>query len=1227
MSLFVLAAASVPAWSQTAESPGSDASQSSGPDPQENDFYENGRLIHADIAALDQIIVYNRFGSFDPYGMVFALRRDISEAASELGGGKTAAQCAMMTGTDPGTGTLKAGKVRLKDCKRPRPLVLRGRAGDVLRLNITNLLRSQQPGISETFCQTAKGTGKLPNIGDIRAHVSQHVGGFLPKVKNDGPALCAGDRASTGVDHSGVEMPGKDSDFPRTRLLSFVIPGIEPIPGPGETTVPASCKGLSAIKPNETMTCHYRLDREGSHLFQSVAAPVGGEGDGGSLTHGLFGALLVEPPASEFYRSQLPMAAFDTVWSRSVAAAHARVGTPDYAKAIDTDRAPAMPDEGNPDPERKGIAAANPCDAVKPVPVAAMLRDCGIEIGIPMYKENGISMYKTVRKMRAMELVHSDINAVIVPAAGTPSTDEGYAEKQQAEPFREFVVIFHDELKTFYTKRFQELGTFGQFSGVRDGFGINYGASGAGSLVLANKLKIGPSANCPECMYEEFFLESWANGDPALLENFANDPSNVHHSYLNDRVVFRNFHAGPKETHVFHLHSHQWFAGNDKNRGAYLDSQTIGPQQGMSYDIYGGGAELYRPGKDGKKGWFETLGSGNRNRTPGDAIFHCHLYPHFAQGMWELWRVHDVLEDGTRTLPDGQQVAGLSLDTLPAGNTPRTGTLAEGAGPALWANAADGAAYVKEGTPIPGLLPVPGQAAPLLPTYDKDKGFPGYPLYIAGTPGHRTPQAPMDIAMDGGKRLDGGLGRHVVISGSRISDIAAGDPSKWAAAGIENRDGVPYHGNKIVPVSVAQRLALGDLTETFHELSIMLLPPDGTALERRAMAFHHSGLIEGVAANKLMLRRADGTEIPDVPGQSQASFPLVRPKPAAGAPQSEIDQYAAEVQAYETAFTANYEKASGYASTLVPRAAGEPAADARFVVNGSAPRPGAPFADPCGVPEKLRDLQLNNPHGDMVEFRPDTIRPPELIGRLVGGKDLFGTTTGFAPAYPAQTMTYDPALSGFRRFAASVVQFDMVVNKAGWHDPQARINVVSENAHLYKPGGPRAVSGKEEPFYFRAFSGECIEFRHTNESPHKLGLDDFQTKVPTDTIGQHIHLVKFDVTSSDGSGNGFNYEDGTFAPDELKERIHAAEGRIDAGALSPADQTLATQNQEDWKAQCDTAAINDAETPLWTLDRRSHPACFQTTVQRWFADPILTPTGGDGVDKSKVSDRTLRTVF
>ena len=146
------------------------------------------------------------------------------------------------------------------------------------------------------------------------------------------------------------------------------------------------------------------------------------------------------------------------------------------------------------------------------------------------------------------------------------------------------------------------------------------------------------------------------------------------------------------------------------------------------------------------------------------------------------------------------------------------------------------------------------------------------------------------------------------------------------------------------------------------------------------------------------------------------------------------------------------------------------------------------------------------------------------------------------------------------------------------------------------------VRDDQEPFFFRAFSGECIEFRHTNELPKELDLDDFQVRTPTDTLGQHIHLVKFDVTASDGSGNGWNYEDGTFAPDELMARRCAARetlaGNPAWGFADPPDAALC-------------AAIEQGSTPLaqiWRLPLHGQTqtpggtwldnrALFQTTVQ------------------------------
>ena len=81
----------------------------------------------------------------------------------------------------------------------------------------------------------------------------------------------------------------------------------------------------------------------------------------------------------------------------------------------------------------------------------------------------------------------------------------------------------------------------------------------------------------------------------------------------------------------------------------------------------------------------------------GDVIFHCHLYPHFHEGMWTLWRIYDRLEDGKGKLPDG--------------------------------------------TSVPPLLPLKDREQPP----KKDKLHPGYPNFICGEPGERPRQPPCGV--------------------------------------------------------------------------------------------------------------------------------------------------------------------------------------------------------------------------------------------------------------------------------------------------------------------------------------------------------------------------------------------------------------------------------------------------------------------------------------------------
>ncbi len=143
---------------------------------------------------------------------------------------------------------------------------------------------------------------------------------------------------------------------------------------------------------------------------------------------------------------------------------------------------------------------------------------------------------------------------------------------------------------------------------------------------------------------EEQHHSSWLFGEPV---------THIQRAYAGDPCRVRLVHAGVKETHVYHLHVHEWHAvasnnavpschgdeayeddGRPKNKGSHLlDSITISPQTGMTI--------------------VPLFGSGSRQHAIGDIIWHCHLYPHFHHGMWGLWRSYNKLVDGKRAFPDG----------------------------------------------------------------------------------------------------------------------------------------------------------------------------------------------------------------------------------------------------------------------------------------------------------------------------------------------------------------------------------------------------------------------------------------------------------------------------------------------------------------------------------------------------------------------------------------------
>ena len=947
------------------------------------------RVVKADVVALDQVYFWNRYGAVQPHGMMYALKHDVVHV-DDYAAYESGEAC------DPNfvPKALSPGEVTLRPGKRPRPLVLRLNAGECLQVELSNMLHDPRP---------------------------------------------------TDPSHEKHYQ-----DQPATREVSIAVTGMQYVDDITDSGMWVGTSQSGLVSPGGSRTYRLFAQEEGTFLIYSGGAMVGGEGDNGSISAGLFGAVNVQPTGSRFFRSQVTREDLDLA-TLPVVIAEEEYFSQQYAQAMVL----AYP------AARINYTATYPGSSSDP-------DYCWRPSGTPILEMTDASD----------NIIHSDLTAIVTgPNLGNlssvPDSDPVYPHR--AEPFREFTIIFHDEIGAVQAfPHFQDRILQHTLHSVRDAFAINYGTGGIGAEILANRLGVGPVHDCVDCKYEEFFLTSWAVGDPAMIVDkpanypcsqnpsdwkklsvgnhtycdpetgpkatkafYPDDPSNVYHSYMNDHVRFRNLLAGSDDHHIFHLHAHQWLNSRKSDKSSYMDSRAIGQGTGHTYEI------AYE-------------GSGNRNKTVGDSIFHCHFYPHFAQGMWALWRVHDVLERGTKLDADGRPVAVEVANQLIV----NTRALPDG--------------EIKRGTPIPAIVPIPGKPIAPPPTAtrlvdgDIDVPYtttaaqnaknaqspyfnPGFPFYIPGNAGHRPPAPPMDFAKDAnGNNLDGGLPRHQVQDGG-------------AAVSAETR--LDFHKEILA-------------------LNAIEIDDDGTPLEKLAMETH-------------------------------------------------------EVASFNTP------------------SAGGPTATRPFELNGHPRQPGAPYADPCV--------------DDAGQPIPDN-----------------------------KTRTYK----------AVDIELDVVLNKAGWHFPQQRIGVLMDDveATLNNQRPP-------EPLFFRANSGECIQFELTNLVPKETQVDDFQVRTPTDILGQHIHLVKFDVTSSDGGGNGYNYEDGTFSPEEVQERIHAI--REANGCPDGFVQAHFPDTQILW---CPEAEVHPdfPDSPDRNCNGFPDYLGAQTTIQRWWVDPVVDSDG---------NDRTLRTVF
>src|SRR5262245_46068255 len=822
----------------------------------------------------------------------------------------------------------------------------------------------------------------------------------------------------------------------------------------------------------------YRLfaEREGVYLAQSLGGPFGSEGTQGNSANGLFGQVIVEPKAAKIYRSAVTEEEMRL----------ATVGTTAGGQPI------------------INYEATYPNTA-------------------PWTLE-GKSGLPVLNMISGNAILHSKIDAIVAcpnadgsfPPSTYPLESVGKRNPtvpNRVEPFRDIASAFHDEVATAqaYPGFYNDDPVFRYvLAGVGDIFMINYGSGGIGSQIISNRLGVGPMHGCLDCAYEEFFLTFFTVGEVAQLVDvpanvgletlrpgqtpppgttgpkanavlYPGDPSNVHHSYTGDFTKFRNTHVG-KEQHVFHLHNHQWLLNESDDNSNYLDAQGIGPSVGFTYEINLGG-------------------SGNRNKTAGDAIFHCHFYPHFAMGMWYMWRHHDVFEKGTVLQVSGGTATAPGFHTTRWGlkdGTPRAGARALPDGEVVF------------GAPMQAIIPLPGKAMAVMPgrVTVKPNPFttptgrpvgslanvidrninPGYPFWIAGiehTVGQRPPTPVLDMVTPN-------LAKQLQASGDPLWKNL--DPAQ--ADGFDG--GLPRHTLHGVAAGGVAHSTVSpiDFSKEMLVARPEYFPEQGTDVEITAMRFHAA--------------------------RNHPSFkvPLTGPR---------------------TAVAAN------------------------FVTNGSGgPAVGAPFHEPCI---------------DDVGVRLNT----GVVGTFFSGETLTGLSTRGSSIFSAQKP---------RVIKGSFIQFDVVLNKTGYHYPQQRIGTLWQDAVpvINKQQPP-------EPLVFRMNTFDCAVYSHVNLIPKDYEVDDFQVRTPTDIVGQHIHLPKWDLTTADGAANGWNYEDGTLSPGAVRERIDA---------IRAFNHCLAADTRNGTNA-CPVAQPH----PYFGQFTRPDWVGARTTMERWFADPVVNTEGVD----------------
>lgn len=989
-----------------------------------------------------------------------------------------------------------------------------------------------------------------------------------------------------------------------TSEVSLHIQGMEWVTGPQDdgSFVGKNNSSLAAAAPVPPQKYTLFAKAEGTFLLYTMGDT---SSNGNQLTEGLFGALNVQPFGAMWYRSQVTQADLKLVTKALSPDGHPQI---DYTKVYP---AGAKYPDGTLIPANTPVL--NMLDAgnnIVHTDLTAMIT--GPKAG-RFPGTTGVNNPET-------DCNAENLAALNPPPGGTvdPLFCKNPAAPDRKQPYREFTIIYHGALGPVATQAFPVLSNSSAMTQTtqagQDSFAINYGTGGIGAEIYANRIGVGPMGNCVDCKFEEFFLSAWSVGDPAML---VDRPANVN--------IMPPLPPTPPQPVVPPPPPLCTAAQLGDNNPPTPPDTPLGTKCVGARQLTGS------PGTG-----TVTFSNGSATVTGTGTKFKTELV---AGDVLVLLATPTLFQGTVKTITNDTQVV---LQAKAAAN-------------------ANGAYSVATPYKLTEL-------AKATRAYYPDDPSNVYHSYINDHLKFRILHGGRDVThvhhqhahqwlqspnSDEASYLDSqmispgasytlemvynGSGNRNKVVGDSIfhchfyPHFAAGMWAMWRThdvfeSGSELKDGIPIEGTRALPD--------GEIMAGTPNVALVPLPtipmaplPSPVFIENGQVVYGTPGPGADHTGKNVTQNPGYPFFIPGIAGARAPHPPLdFAPDGAGGFMDGGLPRHVVNggTVSYESHDQFDWSKDLATMNAIQLPEDGTPVEKVAMKYFGK--RCYATFF-PDGTPGSC-------PSSNSIPPQSTLNTPP--TGFILNGLPL-GPQPGAPFADPAVDDNGNP-VGTLRRYKAAAIQADVTFNKKGWHYPQQRMLTLWKDAFptINYTTNSGTVRRQPEPLFFRGNTGDIIEYWHTNLVPNYYLVDDFQVRTPTDILGQHIHLVKFDVTSSDGAGNGFNYEDGTFAPAEVQEVIRAINHSPSNGFVNAPNVPLMDPSSAQYKAKhgppseildcvAQPTAVRCQPCPDGAPDvtPTKRPLCIswlgaQTTIQRWYLDPQVDDAG---------VDRTLRTVF